>query len=107
RPLVTKLSMPDFSFGNPHAHMYMHDNLLRTTTDGFPLGNAGEDTNLRGTSTSIAASAGDSLQNLLHARMKKRVAPKTGSANWRLHFRFQISDTFFGGLMNLGREVNL
>ena len=105
--VVTKRSMPYFSFGNPHAHMYMHDNLLRTTTDAFSLCNAGEDTNLRGTSTSIAASAGESLQNLLHSRMKKRVTPKTRFAISRLHFRFRVSDTFFGGLMNLGREVNL
>lgn len=99
--------MPYVSFGNPHAHMYMHDNLLRTTTDALPLCNAGEDTNLRGTSTSIAASAGDSLQNLLHSRMKKRVAPKTSSAISRLHSRFRFPDTFFGGRMNFGREVNL
>jgi hypothetical protein len=93
-PLVTKRSTPNFSFGNPHAHMYMHDNLLRTTTDVFPLCNTGENTNLRGTSTSIAASADDILQNLLHSRMKKRITPKTISAISRLRFRFRISDTF-------------
>jgi hypothetical protein len=94
RSLVTKRSMPDFSFGSPHADMYMHDNLLGTTTDVFPLYNTGEDTNLRGTSTSIAASADDSLQNLLHSRMKKRITPKTISAISRLYFCFRISDTF-------------
>ena len=87
--------------------MYMHDNLLRATTDTFPLCNTGKDTNLRGTSTSIAASADDSLQNLLHSRMKKGITPKTISVISRLHFRFRISDTFFGGLTNPGREVNL
>jgi len=93
-------------FGHLHANIYVHDNLLRQATDVRSLHNIGENTNLRGTSTSNAAPANHSLQHLLHSRMKKGITTKTIFTLW--HFRFRV--LFCGALMKLetiGREVNL
>jgi len=63
-------------FGPVHAHISLHDNRPSNEVDVSSLLNRRKNTNLRGTSTSIAANSGDAFQNVLHSRMKKGIAPR-------------------------------